>query len=134
MKRIVGFSGGIDSQAVAGLVLDKYGDDTLLLNSNAGENEDPLTNLFVDLYSVNVYPVIRCNAIVADLGKTPNYLETAKAKDTKTAHAIAAAHDDQESLTFTTMIRFKTRPPSRTNQFCTEILKLRPQKRWIAKN
>lgn len=76
MKHIVGFSGGIDSQAVAGLVLDKYGrEDVILLNSNAGENEDPLTDLFVEWYSKNIFPVVRTNPIVADLWKQPNYLE-----------------------------------------------------------
>jgi 3'-phosphoadenosine 5'-phosphosulfate sulfotransferase (PAPS reductase)/FAD synthetase len=134
VKHIVGFSGGIDSQAVAGLVIDEYGKDTILLNSNAGGNEDPLTDLFVEWYSVNVYPVVRVNAIVADLWKTPNYLDVAKTKETAVAKAVADIRDDHDALTFAGMIRFKRRPPSRTNQFCTEILKLRPQKRWIAEH
>lgn len=141
MKHIVGFSGGIDSQACAGLVLDKHPKtDVILLNSNAGENEDPLTDLFVEWYSVNVHPVTRCNAIVADLWTEPDYLETAAAKDTKIGanlRAIGYQNQNQnqnQNLTFEEMIKLKGRPPSRTNQFCTEILKLRPQKRWIAEH
>lgn len=132
MKHIVGFSGGIDSQAVAGLIIDKYGKDTLLLNSNAGENEDPLTDLFVEWYSKNVFPVVRVHAIIADLWDTPDYLTIAQARDTKIGRDLQGIDDDHTPLTFTDMIRLKARPPSRTNQFCTEIMKLRPQKRWMA--
>src|SRR3990167_9925023 len=101
MKHIVGFSGGIDSQTVAGLVLDKYGpDDVILLNSNAGENEDPLTDEFVQWYSDNVHPVIRIHAIIADFWDTPGYLVKAQAKDTKIGNSLADVHDDQQILTF----------------------------------
>lgn len=135
MKHIVGFSGGIDSQAVAGLILDKYNhDDVILLNSNAGGNEDPLTDEFVQWYSDNIFPVIRVHAIVADLWHTPNYLVKAQAKDTKLAGNLATVEDDQQVLTFQEMVRLKSRPPSRTNQFCTEILKLRPQRRWMSEH
>lgn len=119
MKHIVGFSGGIDSQAAAGVVLDKYDHaDVILLNSNAGENEDPLTDTFVDWYSANVHPVIRCNAVVSDMWKTPNFAEK-------------RGFVGEDVLTFEMMIRIKGRPPSRKAQFCTEILKLRPQARWV---
>lgn len=37
-------------------------------------------------------------------------------------------------MTFDKMIEVKRRPPSRKAQFCTEILKLRPQKRWLVEN
>jgi 7-cyano-7-deazaguanine synthase in queuosine biosynthesis len=48
-KHIVGFSGGIDSQACARWVLDRFpGEDVILLNSDAGGNEHPLTTSFVD--------------------------------------------------------------------------------------
>lgn len=121
MKHIVGFSGGIDSQAVAGLILDKYGpDDTILTNSNAGRNEDDLTDEFVEWYSTNVHPVIRCVALVSDMWITPGFAET-------------RGFDGSAELTFTQMIKIKGRPPSRKAQFCTEILKLRPQKRWVLK-
>jgi len=135
MKRIVGFSGGIDSQAVAGLILDKFGhDDVILLNSNAGGNEDPITDEFVQYYSDNHHPVIRVHAIIADLWDTPDYLVKAQVKDTKLGRNLIGIETDEQELTFTDMVRLKGRPPSRTNQFCTEILKLRPQRRWIAKN
>lgn len=135
MKHIVGFSGGIDSQTVAGLVLDKYGhDDVILLNSNAGENEDPLTDEFVQYYSDTFHPVVRVHAIIADFWDTPGYLIKAQAKDTKMGRNLSTIVSDDEVLTFTEMVRLKGRPPSRTNQFCTEILKLRPQRRWIAEH
>jgi 3'-phosphoadenosine 5'-phosphosulfate sulfotransferase (PAPS reductase)/FAD synthetase len=119
VKHIVGFSGGIDSQAAAGVVLDKYGPaDTILLNSNAGGNEDPLTDAFVDWYSANVHPVIRCNAVISDMWKTPNFAEK-------------RGFVGEDTLTFQRMIEIKGRPPSRKAQFCTEILKLRPQARWV---
>lgn len=134
MKHIVGFSGGIDSQAVAGLVLNKHGNDTILLNSNAGGNEDPLTDLHVEWYSRYIYPVVRIHATIADFWDTPNYLVVAQAKDTKIGRTLRTVESDRSPLSFTEMIRLKARPPSRTSQFCTEILKLRPQRRWITEN
>lgn len=133
MKHIVGFSGGIDSQTTAGLVLDRNNhNDVILMNSNAGENEDPLTDLFVEWYSVNVHPIVRVHATIADFWDTPGYLVIAQAKDTKIGANLQGITDDTVKLTFTDMMRLKGRAPSRTNQFCTEILKLRPQRRWIA--
>lgn len=42
MKHIVGFSGGIDSQACARWVLNRFPkEDVILLNSDAGANEHP---------------------------------------------------------------------------------------------
>lgn len=134
MKHIVGFSGGIDSQATAGIVLDQFGAvDTILMNSNAGGNEDQLTDLFVEWYSVNVHPIVRVHAILADLWDTPGFMIKAQARDdTKISANLQGLTDDTQPLTFTGMMKLKGRPPSRTNQFCTEILKLRPQRRWIA--
>jgi tRNA U34 2-thiouridine synthase MnmA/TrmU len=58
MKHIVGFSGGIDSQEAAARVINKFGaEDTILLNSDAGQNEDPLTIWFIENYSKNVHEV-----------------------------------------------------------------------------
>ena len=69
MKHVVGFSGGIDSQACARWVLNRFpAADVILLNSDAGGNEHPLTVEFVERYSATVHPVIKCNAIVADMG------------------------------------------------------------------
>src|SRR6201999_2492705 len=39
--------------------------------------------------------------------------------------------DGEAELTFEQMIMIKGRPPSRKAQFCTEKLKLAPQRRWI---
>lgn len=117
---IVGFSGGIDSQACARWVLNRYpAEDVILMNSDAGGNEHPLTTEFIAEYSRTVHPVIECNAIVSDMWKTEGFAENKKGLD------------GTEKLAFDYMIRLKGRPPSRTAQFCTEILKLRPQKRWM---
>jgi 3'-phosphoadenosine 5'-phosphosulfate sulfotransferase (PAPS reductase)/FAD synthetase len=122
MKHIVGFSGGIDSQACARWVLNRYpAEDVLLLNSDAGGNEHPLTTAFVRHYSRTVHKVIEISARVADLWKTEGFAET-------------KGLNGNERLTFKRMIQIKGRPPSRTAQFCTEILKLKPQKRWMEKH
>ncbi len=121
MKHIVGFSGGIDSQEAAARVIALYGhDDTILMNSDAGGNEDPLTVDFITRYSESVHPVIRVNAIVSDIWVTEGFAET-------------KGLDGNAILTFKEMIRIKKRPPSRKVQFCTAILKLAPQKRWMQK-
>jgi 3'-phosphoadenosine 5'-phosphosulfate sulfotransferase (PAPS reductase)/FAD synthetase len=118
-KHIVGFSGGIDSQACARYVLNREDPaNVILTNSDAGGNEDELTTAFIKWYSENVHPVVSVNAIVADMWKTPGFAET-------------KGLDGNTELTFEGLIQLKGRPPSRKAQFCTEILKLRPQKRWI---
>jgi 3'-phosphoadenosine 5'-phosphosulfate sulfotransferase (PAPS reductase)/FAD synthetase len=122
VKHIVGFSGGIDSQACARWVLDRFpAQDVILLNSDAGGNEHPLTTEFVAEYSRTVHPVITVGALIADLWKTPSFAES-------------KGLDSTHPLTFKRMIAIKGRSPSRQAQFCTEILKLRPQRRWIKEN
>lgn len=119
MKYVVGFSGGIDSQACARWVLNHFpNEDVILLNSNAGEWEHPLTMAFVKWYSENVHPVVNCSPLVRDMWKTPGFAET-------------KGLNGEARLTFQEMVRIKGRPPSRKAQFCTDILKLRPQLRWI---
>lgn len=119
MKHIVGFSGGIDSQATARWVLNHFSkEDVLLMNSNAGAWEHPLTMAFVKWYSENVHPVIDCSPRIKDMWITPRFAET-------------KGLDGDAELTFQEMVRLKGRPPSRKTQFCTSILKLRPQLRWI---
>lgn len=118
-KHIVGFSGGIDSQACARWVLDRYpAEDVILLNSDAGGNEHPLTTAFVAEYSRTVHPVIVVQPLIRDLWKTEGFAET-------------RGLDGNEPLTFERMIAIKGRSPSRKAQFCTTILKLVPQKRWL---
>lgn len=118
-KHVVGFSGGIDSQSAARWVLNRYPhEDVILCNSDAGGNEHPLTTEFVAWYSANVHPVELITPIVADMWKTPGFAET-------------KGYDSNAPLDFELMIKIKGRPPSRKAQFCTEKLKLIPQKRWL---
>lgn len=122
MKHIVGFSGGIDSQACALWVRTHFPvEDVILLNTTAGDNEHPLTTAFVEEYSRTVFPVTVIDALMKDLWKTERFAET-------------RGYNSEDILTFTKMIQVKGRPPSRKAQFCTEILKLRPQKRWVVEN
>lgn len=119
MKHIVGFSGGIDSQACARWVLNRFPkEDVILTNSSAGGWEDPLTVEFVTWYSTNVHPVTLTNAKIKDMWATPGFAET-------------RGFDGEEDLTFEKMVAIKGRPPSRRMQFCTEILKIIPQRRWM---
>ena len=119
MKHIIGFSGGIDSEAVALWVLNRYDKaDVILCNSNAGGNEHPLTTEFIDLYSQTVHPVIHTDAIIADMWLTADFAATKNL-------------DGSAALDWPTMIRLKGRPPSRRAQFCTEILKLRSKVRGL---
>lgn len=123
-KHIVGFSGGIDSQACARWVLNRFPkDDVILLNTQAGRNEHPLTVEFVEWYSANVHPVQEAVPLVKDLWKTEGYAETHER-----TKALGLTGDDE--LTFERLIAIKCRSPSRTRQFCTTFLKLVPQKRW----
>lgn len=118
-KHIVGFSGGIDSQACARWVLNRYPkDDVILTNSNAGGNEHPLTELFIDEYSDKVFPITKVNAEFQDIWKTDGFAETKGLESTA-------------PLSFEDLIKIKGRAPSIKAQFCTEILKLRPLRRWI---
>lgn len=122
MKRIVGFSGGIDSQAASLWVRNRFpAEDIILLNCNAGRNENALTDAFVAHYSATVFPVTVVTSIYADLWKTEGFAET-------------KGLDGSAELTFEGLIKVKGRPPSRKAQFCTEILKLRPQRRWVNEN
>ncbi len=119
MKHIVGFSGGIDSQAAARWVLNRYPkEDVILTNSDAGGWEHPLTVSFVAEYSAAVHPVTLTPARIKDMWETPGFAET-------------KGLDGEALLTFEEMVRIKGRPPSRKAQFCTEKLKLVPQRRWL---
>lgn len=119
-KHIVGFSGGIDSQAAARWVLNRHSkDDVIFVNSNAGGNEAPITTVFIKDYSAKVFPVVMIEPIIADMWKTPGAAEE-------------RGYDGSAPLDWPAMIRIKGRPPSRKAQFCTEKLKLIPQKRWLA--
>jgi 3'-phosphoadenosine 5'-phosphosulfate sulfotransferase (PAPS reductase)/FAD synthetase len=58
---------------------------------------------------------------ISDMWETPGFAET-------------KGLDGEAELTFQEMCRIKGRPPSRKAQFCTEKLKLKPQRRWVQEN
>lgn len=119
-KHVVGFSGGIDSQACAGWVLEHYpAQDVILMNSDAGGNEHPLTTEHVAWYSANVHPVVLIHPTVADL-------------DGREAAEVARRGlKPTDPLTFDLLASLKKCWPSGTQQFCTTRLKLEPQRRWL---
>lgn len=124
MKHVVGFSGGIDSQATARWVLNRYpAEDVILLNSDAGGNEHSLTTEFIRSYSDTVHPVTLLRPIIADLGGYGS-------KGGKALERRSEFRDD-EPLTFDRLAYIKGRFPSSQAQFCTEFLKMRPANRWI---
>lgn len=119
VKHIVGFSGGIDSQACARWVLNRFPkEDVILTNSDAGGNEHPLTELFIENYSETVHPVVRNNAIVSDIWETDGLAES-------------RGLNGSDRLTFELLAEIKGCFPHRKMPFCTDKLKLSPQKRWI---
>lgn len=122
-KHVVGFSGGIDSQACAGWVLDRYGpDDVIILNTEAGRNEHPITVAHTRWYSANVHPIVEVVPLIRDLGNVGT-------RDGKTGERRREFDPDAE-MTFRDLAYVKGRFPSRKAQFCTEYLKLAPQRRW----
>lgn len=124
MKHVVGFSGGIDSQACARWVLNRYpAEDVILLNTSAGGNEHPLTVEFVQDYSAKVHPVTVVIPLAMDANRPGALARLA---------ALGVTHTSE--LTFPLLAQLKGRFPSRRAQFCTESLKLLPMKRWQVEN
>lgn len=127
MKHIVGFSGGVDSQMCLRWVRDKFGDDDVIaLNSDVGGHEHPITTQFVKWYSENVFHVVIVTPIIADLGGRGT--RPGAVKDRR------EEFDENDVLTFDRLAYIKDVFPSRRKQFCTEHLKLWPQRRWILEN
>ena len=121
-KQIVGFSGGIDSQATARWVINRYGtDDTILVNSDAGGNEHPITTEFIAWYGATIHPVVPVYAKVADYWATPGMAEK-------------RGYDPSAILTFSLLAEIKGRFPSTKVRFCTDELKLKPQLVWLRDN
>lgn len=119
MKRIVGFSGGIDSQRAALWVRQNFpADEIVLLNSNVGGHEHPITTQFIADYSAKIFPVVVVSPIYADMWLTPGYAEK-------------RGFNSNAPLTFLDMAKIKGLWPSHRAQFCTEIMKLRPCLRWM---
>ena len=76
MKHIVGFSGGIDSQACARWVLNRFpAEDVILTNTQAGRNEALATVTFVEEYSATVHPVVVITPLYRDIWETEGYAE-----------------------------------------------------------
>jgi 3'-phosphoadenosine 5'-phosphosulfate sulfotransferase (PAPS reductase)/FAD synthetase len=122
VKHIVGFSGGIDSQACARWVLNRYpAEDVILLNSNAGGNEHPLTTAFIAEYSEKIHPIIPVTPKVKDVHGRPGVI-------------AEMGLDPEQDLTFDLLAMIYKRFPSRRAQFCTENLKLNPMLRWVREN
>lgn len=129
MKHIVGFSGGADSQATSLWVRRRFpAEDVILLNTQAGGNECPVTADFIQRYSVSVFPVIVITPLICDLvdvGTRPGVNPTRDRRQ---------EFSEDDPLTFDRLAYIKGRFPWRKAQFCTEYLKLRPQQRWIREN
>ena len=98
----------------------------ILLNSDAGGNEHPITTAFVEWYSANVHPVVKVQAIIADLGSCGSKAGATKERRNEFA--------EDDVLTFDRLAYVKDIFPSRRKQFCTTHLKLWPQHRWMKKN
>lgn len=127
VKRVVGFSGGADSQATALWVRLQFpAEDIILLNTQAGRNEHPITAGFIRWYSDNIFPVVEVVPLIRDLGDVGTRCPA-------TGERRRQFGDDDE-LTFDRLAFIKGRFPSRKAQFCTEYLKLSPQKRWCEEN
>lgn len=127
LKHVVGFSGGIDSQATARWVLNRYPkEDVILINSDAGGNEHPITTAFIQSYSQNIHPVVMVTPIIADLGNRGT--REGITRDRRQEFA------DTDPLTFDRLAYIKQRFPSTKCQFCTELLKLAPAHRWMKEN
>jgi hypothetical protein len=92
------------------------------MNTNAGGNEHPLTEAFVAEYSATVFPVLTIQPLIRDLGTRGT--KPGQTRDRRQEFA------EDAPLTFDRLAYIKRRFPSRTAQFCTEHLKLAPQKRW----
>lgn len=123
MKHIAGFSGGIDSQALARWLLNRYPpEDVILMNSDAGGNEHPMTTEFIERYTSAVHPVVMVTPTIADMG--------GRARAEIERRGLSPDHP----LTFPLLAELKQTFPRRKMQFCTEHLKLRPQQRWIREN
>ena len=127
VKHVVGFSGGIDSQACARWVLNRYPpEDVILLNSDVGGHEHPMTTEFIEQYSRDVHPVVVVSPIVADMGGIGSRGGSRK--------EVRSRYKDSDRLTFDVMAEIKGIFPDNKAQFCTSYLKLAPSHRWIKEN
>jgi len=120
MKHVLGFSGGIDSQAAARWLLNRYPPaDVILLNADPGGNEHPMTTEFIERYSSEVHPVVVVKPLVRDMGGA--------CRESREALGIG----DDEELTFDLLAKLKGVFPGLRRPFCTQSLKLAPSRRWL---
>jgi len=125
-KHIVGFSGGIDSQACARWVLNRYpAEDVILLNSDVGGHEHPITTQFIEDYNRDIHPVTVVTPIVADLGKSCKRGAGGERRE---------KYQETDRLTFDVLAEIKGMFPTQQFQFCTATLKLAPSHRWMKEN
>ena len=126
IKHVVGFSGGIDSQACARWVLNRYpAEDVILLNSDVGGHEHPITTEFIETYSLDVHPVTVVTPIIADMG---TLCKSGASGERRSRYAEA------DRLTFDVLAEIKGMFPTQQSQFCTKHLKLKPSHRWMKEN
>ncbi len=130
MKYVLGFSGGVDSQACAYHMLSPRGlnlpkQDVILLNSQAGRNEHPITVEHIKWYSENVHPVIEVVPQVRDIGQPR--------EGSKRTERRKAYHEEDE-MTFEIAALLNGGFLSRRAQWCTEYLKQAPTRRWCHEN
>ena len=120
---VVGFSGGIDSQACALWVRREFPGETIyLVNSDAGGNEHPITTAFLAAYSAAVHPVVMLTPRLSDMPGVGS-VNGARA---------ALGKGEHDPMTFGDLAALKGRFPSSQAQFCTTWLKLAPTRRWHA--
>jgi 3'-phosphoadenosine 5'-phosphosulfate sulfotransferase (PAPS reductase)/FAD synthetase len=126
-KHVVGFSGGIDSQACSLWVRRHFPpQDIILLNTQAGRHEHPLTAAFVDWYSAHVFPVTIVTPLVRDLKDVGNEHPEIRRR--------RQSLGEESELTFDLLAWVKLMFPRSQISFCTEYLKLAPQVRWCREN
>jgi 3'-phosphoadenosine 5'-phosphosulfate sulfotransferase (PAPS reductase)/FAD synthetase len=124
---VLGFSGGADSQAVGIWLRQRYPPEQILfMNTHAGQNECGVTVKFIEDYSRDVFPIQVVVPQVRDLGGVGT--KSGRAKERRSEYR------DDDEMTFAVMSYIEGRFPSRKAQFCTEHLKLSPQRRWLAEN
>lgn len=127
MKHVVGFSGGVDSQACLWWARQKFGDENVIaINSDVGGHEHPVTTEFVSRFSETVFPIVQVTPLISDLEGVGT--RTGSVGDRR------REFNEDDVLTLDRLAYIKGTFPSRRRQFCTTHLKLIPQRRWCYKN
>lgn len=108
-------------------VREQFGDENVIaINSDVGGHEHPITTDFVRRYSETVFPVVQVTPLICDMegrGTRPGATRDRRQEFKET-----------DVLTFDRLAYIKGMFPSRKRQFCTEHLKLIPQRRWCDEN